>query len=274
MFHELMTSLSSHRFGIFGPLLEILIISAFVYLILYFMRGTRGAGMLRGLAVIYLCGVVGVLGMAHIFQLENIRWIMEYAFAFSIIAIIITFQPELRRALIRLGETPVWSLFHTTGKTTIDELVKAAINLSKKNHGSLIVIERDTKLGNYIEGGIAVDAPVSSELLATIFTPKTPLHDGAAIIRKGRIMAANCLLPFTENTAICRGMGARHRAGIGLSEESDAVIIIVSEETGHISTAIKGQIVRDLDATQLRNVLRENCPDEAGSELWKGDGNA
>ena len=171
MLHGWFASLEAHPFGLFGPTLEIAIISTFVYLTMHFMRGTGGAGMLRGLAIFYLCGVVVVLGLSHIFQLENIRWIMEYALAVSVAAIIVTFQPELRRALMRLGEAPMWSLFHSTGKNMIDELVKASTVLSKKNHGAIIVIERDTKLGSYIEGGVAIDAPVGSELLGTIFTP-------------------------------------------------------------------------------------------------------
>lgn len=269
MFDAWMKSLSAHPLGVWGPLLEIAILTGLVYLALGFMRGTRGAGILRGLLVLYACGIVTILALAKVLELENIRWLMENFLGIAIIAVVVVFQPEIRRALIRLGENPVWALFGEKAESAISEIAEAVVALSKKSVGAIIVIERETRLGAYIESGVRLDAAVASELLCTIFHPKTPLHDGAVIIRKGRIIAANCLLPFTENTEIARGMGARHRAGIGLSEESDAVVLIVSEETGRISTAFKGQIHRDLDATTLRGFLLEHCPAEVESPLVK-----
>jgi diadenylate cyclase len=262
-------SLSAHPSGIFGPILEIFIFTVFFYSILYFMRGTRGAGILRGLLIFYIGVIITVLAVAQIFQLENILWVVEKLLTIAILAVVVVFQPEIRRALVRIGETPVWNLFGATHDSSLSEIVKAVVSMSKKTVGAIIVIERETKLGGYIEGGVKLDAAVGSELLCTIFHPKTPLHDGAVIIRKGRIVAGNCLLPFTENTEICRGMGARHRAGIGLSEEADAVVVIVSEETGKISVALKGKIMQGLDANSLRQILREQCADEIEGELLK-----
>lgn len=269
MFEPWLKSISAHPLGAWGPILEVGLLTLVIYTILSFVRGTRGAGILRGLLILYACGIVTILAIANLAELENIRWLMENLLAIAIIAVIVVFQPEIRRALIRIGESAVWDLFGARETSAIGEIVKAAVNLSKKTVGAIIVIERETRLGNYIESGVRLDASVGSELLCTIFHPKTPLHDGAVIIRKGRIVAANCLLPFTENTEICRGMGARHRAGIGLSEEADAVVVIVSEETGAISVALKGEIQQGLDRTELNALLREQCAAEAEGMLVK-----
>ncbi|MHC4870767.1 MAG: diadenylate cyclase CdaA [Planctomycetota bacterium] len=259
MFEAWFKALNAYPYGFWSPFFEILLLTAVVYGIIYFMRGTRGAGILRGLLIFYGGFIITVLAVAQFAQLENIRWLVENLLAIAIIAVIVVFQPEIRRGLIRIGETPVWNIFNVNRVSTLGEVVKAVVSLSKKTIGAIIVIERETKLGGYIEGGVKLEAAVGSELICTIFHPKTPLHDGAVIIRKGKIVAANCLLPFTENTEICRGMGARHRAGIGLSEEADAVVIIVSEETGQISVAIKGEILKNLDATRLQEILRDEC---------------
>lgn len=259
MFDNWIKTLNAYPYGFWSPFLEVLLLTAIIYSIIYFMRGTRGAGILRGLFIFYGCFIITILAIAQFAQLENIRWLVENLLAIAIIAVIVVFQPEIRRGLIRIGETPVWNLFNVNRSSALGEIVKAVVNLSKKSVGAIIVIERETKLGGYIEGGVKLDSSVGSELLCTIFHPKTPLHDGAVIIRKGRIVAANCLLPFTENTDLCRGMGARHRAGIGVSEEADAVVVIVSEETGQISVAIKGEIKKGLDASSLQAILRDEC---------------
>lgn len=269
MIDNWLKSISAHPYGIWGPVLEILLLTGLFYVVLSFMRGTRGAGILRGLVILYAGGIVSILTLANLLQLENIRWIIENLLAIAIIAVIVVFQPEIRRGLIRIGESPVWSIFGERTQSAIGEVVKAAINLSRKNTGAIIVLERETRLGTYIEGGVRLDASVNSELLCTIFHPKTPLHDGAVIIRRGRIVAANCLLPFTENTEICRGMGARHRAGIGLSEESDAVVVIVSEETGRISVAEKGEIRQGLDVNELRDYLNQSVPEDSEQAMVK-----
>ncbi|MBN1256584.1 MAG: diadenylate cyclase CdaA [Planctomycetes bacterium] len=267
MFTNWFNQLSTHPSGLWGPLLEIAILTVLIYIALSFIRGTRGAGILRGLGTLGVGGVIVILLVARVAELENIRWLMENLLAIGILAVIVVFQPEIRRALIRIGENPVWGLFGERGESAISEVVKAAASLSRKNIGAIIVIERETRLGTYIEGGVRLDAAVGSELLCTIFHPKTPLHDGAVIIRNGRIVGANCLLPFTENTEICRGMGARHRAGIGLSEEADAVVVIISEETGRISVAISGKIQLGLEVNELHRLLSEQCAAEITDTL-------
>jgi diadenylate cyclase len=274
MIDSILNTFRTHPLGFWGPLLEVVILAAIIYVILNFMRGTRGAGILRGLMVLYVLGIITILAVAELAQLDNIMWIMEKLLAIAIVGVIVVFQPEIRRALIRIGETPMWNLFGADKTSALGEVVKAAISMSKKNIGAIIVIEREVRLGGYIEGGVKLDAAVTSELLGTIFFPKTPLHDGAVIIRKGRIVAANCLLPFTENTEIARGMGARHRAGIGLSEESDAVVVIVSEETGRISVAFKREIHPGLDAAGLRKMLGELCAAEIEGTLLEESENA
>ncbi len=267
MLNSWFKTLSVYPHGFWSPLFEIVILTVIIYGIIYFMRGTRGAGILKGLLIFYGGFLITILAIAQVAQLENIMWLIENLLAIAIVAVIVVFQPEIRRGLIRIGETPVWNFFNDSHTTILSEVVKSVVSMSKKSIGAIIVIERETKLGGYIEGGIKLDAAVGSELLCTIFYPKTPLHDGAVIIRKGRIVAANCLLPFTENIELCRGMGARHRAGIGMSEEADAVVVIVSEETGNISVAIKGEVIHKLDAAKLQEILRKECALEIEGDL-------
>ena len=247
--------------GIFGPVLEIIIISAFFYVFITFMRGTRGAGIAKGLAIAYGAAFIVLLAVTQWLGLENVSWLLENMVSVSLIAMIVIFQPEIRHGLLKLWETVrVWNARESSIEK---ELADAAVTISRNNSvGALIVIEREVQIGSYIESGIQLDALCSSQLLRTIFTKNTPLHDGAVIIRQGRLIAANCLLPLSENIETCRGMGTRHRAAIGLSEESDAVTIVVSEETGRISVTLHGQIIRDLDYEGLRSFLRENCSDD------------
>jgi diadenylate cyclase len=243
-----------------APILEIAILSLIVYLIISFMRGTRGAGIARGLTVVYGAGFILVLFAVRFFHLENISWIMENLVGVSVIALVVIFQPEFRRGLIRLGEEVAFRFFRAHAGTLDRELADAAFSISKRGEvGALFVIEREIQLGSYIESGVAVDAVVTARLLVTIFTRNTPLHDGAVILRQGRLVAANCLLPLSENVEVCRGMGTRHRAAVGVTEESDAVVVVVSEETGAVSLAMNGQITRDLDYEGLRELLREHC---------------
>ncbi|MDR0362630.1 MAG: diadenylate cyclase, partial [Planctomycetota bacterium] len=174
-----------------------------------------------------------------------------------LIGLIVVFQPEIRHGLVRLGETVN---FWNARESSLDkEIADAAMAIARKGEvGGLIVIERETQVSSYIESGIQLDAVCTAPLLRTIFTKNTPLHDGAAIIRRGRIVAANCLLPLSENVEVTRGMGTRHRAALGMAEESDAVTVVISEETRQISVTMHGEIVRDVDYEQLRTLLQEN----------------
>jgi diadenylate cyclase len=190
-------------------------------------------------------------------HLGNVSWMIENLVSISLIGIIVIFQPEIRHVLVRLGETvKLWN----NRKMVLDkEIADAAIWIAKKGGvGGLIVIERDMQISAYIESGIGIDAVCNAPLLRTIFTKNTPLHDGAAIIRQGRIVAANCLLPLSENIEMTRGMGTRHRAALGLAEESDALTVVISEETGQISVTMNGEFIRDLDYERLRAILRKS----------------
>ncbi len=226
--------------------LEILILWFFFYLAFLFIRGSRTVQLLKGLIIIAL-----LLVATQQLGLTTISWIITKIFPISVLAIVIIFQPELRRALTRLGE---FGAFLKEEKV-IDEIVKSATILSKKKIGALIAIERETGLRPFIESGVSIESKVTSELINTIFMPNTPLHDGGVIIQENTIAAAGCLFPLSQDQRLSKTMGTRHRAAIGLTEETDAVVVIVSEETGAISVSIAGKITRDLDKTTLLKIL-------------------
>jgi len=171
-------------------------------------------------------------------------------------ALLVIFQPELRRALVRLGEGRLFSLLPSGRHGVTNQIVAAVQTLSREKTGALIAIQREVGLGSYVEGGVHLDAEVSAPLLVTIFHRDTPLHDGAVVIRGDRVVAAGCLFPLTENVDVGSGFGTRHRAAIGVTEESDAIAVVVSEETGTVSFAVRGQITRNVEPAELRMILR------------------
>ena len=243
--------------GVFSPLAEIVIFSALVYMLINFMYGTRGAGVLRGFALVGGSLFLALFLAAQWLQLGNVTWMIENLVNISLIGVIVIFQPEIRHVLVRLGESV--KLWNSREIVLDKEIADAAVWIAKKGGvGGLIVIERDMQINAYIESGISLDAVCNSPLLRTIFTKNTPLHDGAAIIRQGRVVAANCLLPLSENIEMTRGMGTRHRAALGLAEESDALTVVISEETGQISVTLNGGFIRDLDYERLREILRNS----------------
>lgn len=260
---SLFSSFSGSVGDAFSAIAEILIIVGLTFMAFRSMRGTRGAGMARGALIVLVIVFLLLLFLARLVRLENVRWILESLVGVSLFGLVVVFQPEIRRMLIRIGESA--SGYAGIKSQTIErEVAEAALQISGRNEvGALIVFERKTQIGNYIDSGVYLDAVVTSRLLNTIFTKNTPLHDGAAIIRQGRLIAANCLLPLSENVEICRGMGTRHRAAIGLTEETDAVVVIVSEETGKISLAMDGKIERGLDYERLLELLDKECRDHA-----------
>jgi diadenylate cyclase len=254
----------------FTPVAEILIISVFVYMLISFMYGTRGAGVLRGMAMVGGTLTLALFVTAQWLHLDNVSWMIENLVNISLIGIIVIFQPEIRHALVKLGETvKLWNV----KEIALDkEIADAAIWIAKKGGvGGLIVIERDIQVNAYIESGIAIDALCNAPILRTIFTKNTPLHDGAAIVRQGRIIAANCLLPLSENIEMTRGMGTRHRAALGLAEESDALTVVISEETGKISVTMNGEFIRDLDYERLRALLRKSVYQSVSEENTEPD---
>jgi diadenylate cyclase len=248
-------------------LLDILIVAAVFFSLSLLLRGTQAVLLLRGILIVLL--VVGIA--ATVFPLVAFRWLLGNVVTAAAVAIPVIFQPELRRVLERLGRAGV----HFNSRQTSAELraqvieyvCQAAARLSERRQGALIVFERETTLQEYIDTGILLDGEVTPQLLLTIFWPKTELHDGAAIIRTGKISAAACVLPLSSGRNLAdRKLGTRHRAALGISEVSDAVCVVVSEETGQISVTNGGRMIRRLDANRLRTILAAFYGEAASSE--------
>ena len=229
---------------------EIGILSVVLYYIYIYLRGTHGARILIGLALVFLT----LTFMSQIFNLVVISWILRSLVGFLAIALVVLFQPELRRALTDLGSHPFFtSAFEK--RETIEEITDTVFELAGKGFGALIAIEREINLNAIAETGVAIDCAYSKELVLTIFQPKTVLHDGGLIVSNDRIVAAGCIFPLTQREDLDRNLGLRHRAGLGLSEESDALTIVVSEETGQVSICHNGIIERNLNVEKFRNRL-------------------
>jgi diadenylate cyclase len=236
-------------------IIDIAIVSYIIYKLFLLVRGTRAVQLLKGIFVL-----VGTWAVSTWFNLYTLKWLMNQMFTFGVLAILIIFQPELRRALEQLGRGKLFartSVVERDISDRIGEVFKAVNYMSKRKIGALIVFERSTGLSDYIESGIQMESVLSSELLINIFVPNTPLHDGAVIVRGNQIMAAGCYLPLSENPFISKELGTRHRAGIGVTEVCDAVSVIVSEETGQVSLAVGGMIVRDIKEESLISKLFE-----------------
>ncbi|HUT35128.1 MAG TPA: diadenylate cyclase CdaA [Planctomycetota bacterium] len=236
--------------------IEVLLLALMYYLALRFVRGSRGAGILKGLGIVVVVGLIGVLFLARFLDLKVLGGIASEVVALFGFALLVIFQPELRRALVRLGQSPLFGFFARSQKEVTDHVVEAVTIMSRERIGALIAIERDVSLRGYMEGGVRLDADVTSALLVTIFNPATPLHDGAVIVQGSRVVAAGCLFPLTENVEAGSGLGTRHRAAIGITEDSDAIAVVVSEESGTVSLAVKGKLSSGLDAENLRTILR------------------
>ena len=232
--------------------IDILLVTAGIYWLLLLIRGTRAIQILVGLVVL-----IGLSLASELFQFAAVGLILEYFLSSAVLIIIVLFQHDIRRALARVGRGFFPSVSAKEESKVLEEVVRAAQNLSKRRIGGLIVLERETALADQIEGGSLLDAEVSKELLMSLFVPSSPLHDGAVVISEGRIAMAGCILPLTVNTELPEGIGTRHRAAIGITEETDAVVVVVSEETTEISVAMGGEMLRGLDAPQLREVLRD-----------------
>jgi len=236
-----------------NALLDIVIVAFVIYHILVFIKGTRAVQMVVGLGFIIV-----FFYFARWAQLQTATWMLTTVLPYFVFAIIVIFQHEIRRALARFGQTPLFAGFSSIHRNEFyDEIILAVTTLASNQTGALIVIERDIGLKTYIESGIALDAALSYDLLVTMFNPAVPLHDGAVIVQNGRIAAAACFLPLTVKPRLSKELGTRHRAAIGVTEETDAVAIIVSEETGAISFAHDGEMERYLDPDTLRLRLRD-----------------
>jgi diadenylate cyclase len=232
-------------------LIDILLVAALFYRMLTLGKGTRSAQMFVGLFVIVLIGFA-----ARYFDLLAVRWIVDSLKTVWLIVFVILFQPELRHALAQFGRTRYFrSFLRGEAYGVLGEVVRAVESLAKRRHGALIVMERNIGLRNFVETGTRLDARVSAELLVTLFSPGSPLHDGAVIIREDTLIAASCILPLSSNPLSAISLGTRHRAALGLSDETDAAIVVVSEQTGAISVAYRGVLYSRLDEGQLRSEL-------------------
>lgn len=265
----------------FSDFAEILIIAFFLYHIILWMKNSRAWTLLKGILVIVLFAII-----ASIFNFTTILWIAAKSINVALIAIVIIFQPELRKALEQLGNKKYLAGLlpfddqkergERFSDKTVNELVKASYEMAKKKTGALIVIEQNINLDDYIKTGIAIDAFVTNQLLINIFEHNTPLHDGAVIIRGNRVVSATCYLPLSDNMELSKELGTRHRAGAGISEVSDAFTIIVSEETGKVSVSHKGELIRNVDGDYLKNkleLLKTGSLDEGKRiKIWKRGG--
>ena len=230
---------------------DILIVAFLIYQLLQFIRGTHAVQMALGALVLVL-----LYWLSQLLHLETVNWLLRTFMPYLVFGIIVVFQSEIRKVLAQLGKTPLPGVFGSPRtEEVIDEVVLAGTTLAAQRTGAIVVIERDMGLRSYIETGIALDAYVTYDLLISIFNPGTPLHDGAVIIQGNRVAAAACFLPLTVNPQLSRELGSRHRAAIGVTEDTDALAVVVSEETGVISLVVGGRIRRELDGASLKSAL-------------------
>ena len=244
-----------HLAASYDPLrdtLDILLVAVGVYWLLRLIQGTRAVQILVGLLLL-----IAMSAIAQIFQLTTLIWIFDHFLSSAVLIVIVLFQHDIRRMLARVGRGVSPSAVRRQETQILEEVARAAQTLAQKRVGGLIVLERDTNLDDQVEGGLALDAAVSKELLVSLFLPYSPLHDGAVLIQNGRVARASCILPLSERQDLPQGLGTRHRAALGLGEETDAVVVVVSEETSEISVVAAGELRRGLDPARLRAALRE-----------------
>jgi diadenylate cyclase len=250
-FTEIRQALAHYRW--FHDTVDIALVYYLFYRLLLIIKGTRAFQMLVGIGLIVL-----VLIASQFLEFYTLDWLIHSFWSQIVLAVVILFQPEIRRTLAQVGERHLFrSLSPVEGSKFIEETVKAAVSMANKRIGALIVLERDTDLTTIVEMGTELDAKVTKEILVSIFLPYSPIHDGAAIIRNGRIIAAGCFLPLTLSSNISKSLGTRHRAAVGLTEETDAIVVVVSEETGEISVVKNGVIEHNADAPALRKTLSD-----------------
>ena len=234
-------------------LLDIILVAVIIYETIILIKGTRTVQMLLGILLVVLLYLI-----AQYLGMPTITWLLDGFIKYFVLILIILFQNDIRRALTEVGRNPFFTgVSRSEEKQVIDEIVKAAFQMANRRIGALIVIERRVSLKNMVEDAVTLDAKVSSELLVTIFFPKTPLHDGAVVIKEGRVLQAKGILPLSSNPEIPKFLGTRHRAAIGITEQSDAIAIVVSEEEGIVSLVLEGKITRGLQQKELFNQLAE-----------------
>ncbi|MCC8101575.1 MAG: diadenylate cyclase CdaA [Clostridiales bacterium] len=259
--------------------LEILILAFLVYNLLLWIKNTRAWSLLKGIAIL-----IGCIAIVYLLQMTTLIYLVNRVLDIAITAAVVVFHPEIRRALERLGEKPIFSSLIQIGDgsknvterfsdKTVNEIVKASVEMSKAKTGALIVMEQNTRLEEYERTGIMLDAIVTSQLLINIFEHNTPLHDGAVIVKENRVTAATCYLPLSDNMMLNKALGTRHRAGLGISEETDSMTVIVSEETGAISVAYKGELMHAISQEELKRqleILQNKSVAPRKFRFWKG----
>jgi diadenylate cyclase len=266
-FSNFLRAVASYQWWVVA--IELLLIGLVVYWVLRFLRGTRGARMLKGIAfvLISLYLIVRIVGTQ--FGLDRIEFLYRQFLLFAAVASVVVFQPELRRALMRLGETRLFRGWSSQIDEEIEALVEAATFLSRRKIGALVAIEREVGLGGIAESGTRINADLTASLLESLFWPNSPLHDLGVIVSQGRIAYAGVQFPLAESGDLERELGSRHRAAVGLSQESDACVLVVSEETGDVSIAERGQLIRKLTPEGLRGLLAELLGRSEGSTVRK-----
>ena len=235
-------------------LIEVTVFAVLIYIGLRFLRETRGSGVVRGLALLLVALTVFVILVQQL-DLNRLDYLIDKVGPSVVIGLVIVFHPEIRRAILQLGDAPIFSRFFRPDSRIVPRLLRAVSRMSKERIGALIAIEREASLGEMTENGITIDAELNSYLLESIFFPKSALHDGGVVVRDDRIVAASCLFPLSQNPDVDKRLGTRHRAALGLSEETDAIVLIVSEETGKVSVAVGGRLDFDLTIEQVEHQL-------------------
>ena len=261
------TAVKSYRWWVVA--IELLLIGLVVYWVLRFLRGTRGARMLKGIAFVLISLYLIVRIVGPVFGLDRIEFLYRQFLIFAALACVVVFQPELRRALMRLGETRLFRGWSSQIDEEIEALVEAATFLSRRNIGALVAIEREVGLGGIAESGTRINADLTASLLESLFWPNSPLHDLGVIVSQGRIAYAGVQFPLAESGDLERELGSRHRAAVGLSQESDAVVLVDSEETGDVSIAERGQLIRKLTPEGLRGLMGELLGRSEGTSVRK-----
>ena len=236
---------------------EVLALASVIYIFIRFLQQTRGSGVLKGFVVMTIILALSFVAQLDKIGLKHLKYIADRGLSLFLITLVVLFQPELRQALVKLGETRFIRTLNKErrSRSLVDEVTQAADRLSRRELGAIIVIERSVGISGFTEGGVQLDSIVSSPLLVTIFVENTPLHDGAVVIRGKRIVAAGCVLPLSDNPNLSTALGTRHRAALGVTEESDCIAIVVSEETSRISIAQRGQLEIGVTLDRLREVL-------------------
>jgi diadenylate cyclase len=237
--------------------IEVTVFAVIIYIALRFLRETRGSGVVRGLALLLLVGVTAFLILIQTLHLERLKLLFATVAQSVVIGLVVVFHPEIRRAIVHLGDAPIFGRFFRPDSKVMPRLLRAIARMSKERIGALIAIEREASLTELTENGITIDAELNSYLLESIFFPKNALHDGGVVVRDDRIVAASCLFPLSQNPDVDKRLGTRHRAALGLSEETDALVLVVSEETGKISTAVGGKLNFDLTLEQLEREIEQ-----------------